>query len=32
MDRLIIGQALIEDMTIIKAETVFASYMVGLLW
>jgi PIN domain nuclease of toxin-antitoxin system len=32
MDRFLIGQALTEDMTIVTADSAFASYAVRLLW
>lgn len=32
MDRFLIGQALVEDMTIVTVECVFASYSAKLLW
>jgi PIN domain nuclease of toxin-antitoxin system len=32
MDRFLIGQAVAEDMTIVTADRVFASYSVKLLW
>ena len=32
MDRFLIGQALIEDMTIITADGAFSSYGVSVLW
>jgi PIN domain nuclease of toxin-antitoxin system len=32
MDRFLIGQAIAEDMTIVTADRVFASYSVRLLW
>ena len=32
MDRFLIGQAIAEDMTIVTADRVFASYAVRLLW
>ncbi len=32
MDRLIIGQAIAEDMTIVTADGAFAGYSVRLLW
>jgi len=32
MDRLLIGQALAEDMTIVTADGAFASYKARLLW
>jgi PIN domain nuclease of toxin-antitoxin system len=32
MDRFLIGQAIVEDMTIVTADRAFASYSVKLLW
>ena len=32
MDRLLIGQAIVEDMVIVAAGRAFASYSVKLLW
>lgn len=32
LDRLLIGQAIVEDMTIITADSAFASYTAKLLW
>jgi PIN domain nuclease of toxin-antitoxin system len=32
MDRLLIGQAIVEDMTIVTADAAFASYAARLLW
>jgi PIN domain nuclease of toxin-antitoxin system len=32
MDRLLIGQAIVEDMTIVTADGAFASYAARLLW
>lgn len=32
MDRFLIGQAIVEDMTIVTADAAFASYAAKLLW
>jgi PIN domain nuclease of toxin-antitoxin system len=32
MDRLLIAQAIVEDMTIVTADAVFRSYTARLLW